>query len=240
MNDAVYVSFTVYKGKEEGDWRDVVSALNHTEFSVDADGSYEREVCAVALPNPGVELEIETLDDPSTRAPFHPTRWRQSYVPRVASWTLRPSGVARGSLRSPLSGSRWCQTGSPVLSSGSFRRGGGADNAYCAGLFMLESDQALVIDARWPTCVYGNVMLWNRYMQGLDYRDRPASLNRTQVDADAEGRFRVVLAHQDPRMPNWLDTEGRSNGFIYWRFLLPEGEIDKPCCEVVPFAKLTS
>jgi hypothetical protein len=103
---------------------------------------------------------------------------------------------------------------------------------------VLEPEQALVIDARWPRCVYGNVMLWNRYMQGLDYRYRPTSLNRTQMHSDAEGRFRVVLAHRDPGLPNWLDTEGRGNGFIYWRFLLPEGEIERPRCEVVPFSEL--
>ncbi len=47
------------------------------------------------------------------------------------------------------------------------------------------------------------------------------------------------MAHEDPGVPNWLDTEGRSNGILYWRFLLPEGEIEQPRCKVVPLAELT-
>ena len=48
----------------------------------------------------------------------------------------------------------------------------------------------------------------------------------------------MVIAHRDPGVPNWLDTEGRPFGMVYWRFLLPEGEIEQPRCEVVPLASL--
>ena len=48
----------------------------------------------------------------------------------------------------------------------------------------------------------------------------------------------MVLAHRDPGVPNWLDTEGRPFGMVYWRFLLPEGEIETPRAEVVELASL--
>ena len=48
----------------------------------------------------------------------------------------------------------------------------------------------------------------------------------------------MILAHRDPKQPNWLDTEGRPFGLVFWRFMLPEGEIETPRAEVVPFAKL--
>ena len=53
----------------------------------------------------------------------------------------------------------------------------------------------------------------------------------TKVDAD--GSFTVVIAHRDPGVPNWLDTEGRPFGIVFWRFFLPESAIDTPQAKVV-------
>ena len=103
---------------------------------------------------------------------------------------------------------------------------------------MLGPEDALVVEGRWPECVYANVMFWNRFQQAPDYRYRSCSLNRKQMQADAEGRFRFVVAHEDPGVPNWIDTEGHAAGTLYWRFLLPEGDIEQPRCEVVPLASL--
>jgi hypothetical protein len=50
---------------------------------------------------------------------------------------------------------------------------------------------------------------------------------------------RIVIAHRDPGVPNWLTTEGRPFGLVFWRFMLPEGPIDTPAAEVVPLASLS-
>jgi hypothetical protein len=81
-------------------------------------------------------------------------------------------------------------------------------------------------------------MFWNRFQQAPDYRYRSCSLNRAQMKADAEGRFRFVVASEDPGVPNWIDTEGHAVGTLYWRFLLPEGELEQPSCEVVSLSEL--
>ena len=47
-----------------------------------------------------------------------------------------------------------------------------------------------------------------------------------------------MIAYEDPAVPNWLDTEGRPFGMVYWRFLLPEGKVDTSQTEVVPLALL--
>ena len=114
------------------------------------------------------------------------------------------------------------------------------DAAYAMAPFVLGPDEALVIRARWPQCRYGNVCLWNRHLQTLDYASRPVSLNRAQTEADADGRFTAVIAHSDPGVGNWLDTEGRPFGIVYWRFMLPEGRIETPQAEVVPLSELPS
>jgi hypothetical protein len=50
-----------------------------------------------------------------------------------------------------------------------------------------------------------------------------------------DGSFTMVIAERDPGVPNWLDSEGRPFGIVFWRFMLPEGTIETPNAEVVPF-----
>ena len=273
MDREAYVSFTVYTGKEEGDWNDgVVSAINHTEFARDADGRFsidigpapregalhmqagrpncviarhywEEDVCAMADPRLRCEVDIERLDEPGFPRPLSPASLDAKL--RAAMVFLRGQTLAR-----PLPGAaappawfsqvpnrmgkpeRWVPT-----------EGGGAgavDNAYCAGLVVLADDEALVVEGRWPACVYANVAFWNRFQQIPDYRYRRGSLNRRQMRADGDGRFRFAVAHRDPGVANWLDTEGHRVGTLYWRFLLSEGEIEQPVCRVVKHADVAA
>jgi hypothetical protein len=75
-------------------------------------------------------------------------------------------------------------------------------------------------------------------MQTLDYLRGTVSLNRAQAVAGPEGTVRIVVAHRDPGVPNWLSTEGRAFGLVYWRFMLPVGPIATPMAEVVPVDSL--
>jgi hypothetical protein len=95
-----------------------------------------------------------------------------------------------------------------------------------------------VITARWPKCRCANVSLWTRFLQTYDYANRQSSRNRAQTKLDADGSFKIVLAHRDPGHPNWIDTEGRAFGIVFWRFMLAEGDIETPRAEMVPLAEL--
>jgi hypothetical protein len=53
-----------------------------------------------------------------------------------------------------------------------------------------------------------------------------------------DGSFRIVLSHQNPGVPNWLDTEGRPFGLVFWRYMLPIGPITTPAAAVVKLADL--
>jgi hypothetical protein len=108
------------------------------------------------------------------------------------------------------------------------------DNVYSMAPFMLKPGEALVVRGRFPKCRFSNVVLWNRYLQTLDYAHRTTSLNRKQVQLESDGSFKVVLAGSDPGVPNWLDTEGRPFGMMFWRFLLPEEEIAPLVTKLVP------
>ncbi len=274
MKNEVYISFTVYTGKNEGDWNDdVASALNHTQFEVAADGRFEilvqkdapagalsmhegkpncvisrhyfeGEICGMADPENVLELEIECLDEPGFPRPLGPTRLAQKL--EAAMHFVRGQTLDRPADPDPSKQPEWFslvpnQLPKPMKWVPSEGGGAGAvDNAYCAGLIVLAPDQALVVRGRWPECVYANVMFWNRFMQAPDYRYRSASLNRKQMVADADGRFEFVVAHTDPGVANWIDTEGHAFGTLYWRYLLSEGEIEQPECEVVPLAEVAT
>ena len=99
------------------------------------------------------------------------------------------------------------------------------DNVYSMAPFVLGPKQALIIRGRFPRCRFANVVLFNRFLQTLNYEERQISLNRAQARQDDDGNFEMIVSHRDPGHPNWLDTEGRPYGIMFWRFLLPEGDI---------------
>ncbi len=112
------------------------------------------------------------------------------------------------------------------------------DNVYSMAPYALGPDEALVIRGRFPRCRFANVVVWTRFGQTLDYAHRQTSLNRRQTRLEPDGSFRMVLAHRDPGVPNWLDTEGRPRGDVFWRFQLPEEDPPPIRSEVVPFSAI--
>tara|TARA_B110000503_G_scaffold34839_1_gene56819 strand:+ start:20039 stop:21184 length:1146 start_codon:yes stop_codon:yes gene_type:complete len=110
---------------------------------------------------------------------------------------------------------------------------GAADIVYSMGTWDLTPDQALVMTGTLPKGVFANVMLWNKHMQTLEYRNRNSSLNGAQITVDENGTYCIVIAQRDPAVPNWLDTGGHPQGTIFWRFLLPAEDPAKPHCVVM-------
>jgi hypothetical protein len=55
---------------------------------------------------------------------------------------------------------------------------------------------------------------------------------------DDDGKVRVVVAHQDPGVANWLDTAGHSEGPIILRCVRTD-TAPVPTTRVVPFDRLT-
>ena len=82
--------------------------------------------------------------------------------------------------------------------------------------------------------------LWNRFQQTLDYRSRSVSLNRAQTQVQEDGSFTIILAHEDPGLPNWLDTEGQLFGLVFWRYFLVTGAVETPLATVVKFSELSA
>ncbi len=112
---------------------------------------------------------------------------------------------------------------------------GAIDNTYVAGPYLLKPGQALLMEGRMPTCFFANTVLWNRFLQTDDFRYRQVSLNRRQMRLGSDGSYRIAVAPQKPRgAVDWLDTNGRLSGIIQWRFLLAEGQVERPRTRLVP------
>lgn len=112
------------------------------------------------------------------------------------------------------------------------------DMAYAMAPFHVPAGKALLMSGRFPSCRYAGVVLWTRFRQSFDYLNRRVSLNRAQTTLEADGSYRMVIAAEDPGVPNWLDSGGRESGLVYWRFLLPREPVRAPRAELVELAAL--
>ncbi len=107
--------------------------------------------------------------------------------------------------------------------------GGQSTNVYCGGVFELEEDEALVIEARIPVApAYIGFHLSNLWGESTDYANHISSLNGYQAEWDSDGVLRWVIAHRDPGVSNWLDTTGLPEGFMALRFTYPEKPEELP------------
>jgi len=109
--------------------------------------------------------------------------------------------------------------------------GGQSTNIYCGGVFELEPDEALVIENRIKVePQYIGFQVGNLWGESIEYANALGSLNGHQLVADADGVFRIVVAHRDPGVPNWIDTTGHCEGFLTarWAYSAQPAQSDWP------------
>jgi hypothetical protein len=266
---AVYVSFTIEAGPADGGLSGrTAGVLNDAHLDVAADGSFElwlggpeRSRAWLPLPDDAVSITTRHYFEQRERVAADATRAIPLEIEviggsppppapddaSIAAGIRRVQGFVRArTLDMPPLANREQpafvsklpnQFPKPVkpgaLGLAAF------DAAYAMAPYLIGPDQALVMTGRWPRCRCANVDLWTRHQMTYDYANRPVSLNRAQTALEPDGSFRMVIAHRDPGVPNWIDSEGRPFGLVFWRFMLPEGEIETPQARVVPFSELS-
>jgi hypothetical protein len=94
--------------------------------------------------------------------------------------------------------------------------------AYGMGPFACAPDEAVLVEFTPPRCRMWSAALCNFWWESLEFGQRQTSLNSCQAAIDTDGVFRGVIAHADPGVPNWIDTEGAARGTLAVRFLLPD------------------
>ena len=107
-----------------------------------------------------------------------------------------------------------------------------ANYVYC--FWNLGPDEALCLESDPPDARYWSLQLYNlRWFEAFDLDDRVTSLNHRQVWMGGDGRVHAVVSHQDPGVPNWLDTGGRGEGLLMLRWFWPGGDAPSPAARVV-------
>ncbi len=110
--------------------------------------------------------------------------------------------------------------------------------AFHMAYWVLESDQALIVEAHPPRCDYWMFILHNHWLESLDYRFHRIHLNTHTAHLESDGSVRVIVAHRDPGVPNWLDTAGHRCGTIGVRWVGPNVTDVMPTSRVVPLSSL--
>jgi hypothetical protein len=107
------------------------------------------------------------------------------------------------------------------------------------GFFVVPRDQALIIEFTPPEGVFWSVSLGDIWFRTFNFSHYQTSLNGHQVELDPDGVCRVVVAHHDPGVPNWLDTIGHEQGVIVIRWVMVSDR-PQPELHLVPFTDVES
>ena len=98
--------------------------------------------------------------------------------------------------------------------------GGAPSIAYGGGCFDLGPNEVLVIEHELPDAHYWNWSIHNLFwFDSGAWDQRLMSCNGHQAHVDDDGWVRLVIAHTDPGVPNWLDTEARPIGMAVYRYV---------------------
>ncbi len=229
--------------------------LEHSAMHIEEDGSFEiilsktskglnwlktedetslvliRQTFADRTKETPATIFIENLDGHKTPEPLTPAMIDEG----LKTAALFVAGV-------PLLFSRWAKgfqkhtNKLPQFDEGiSNAAGGDAHIIYYHSHWKLRPDEALLIEVKPPDCDMWNFQLNNYWMESLDYRYFTICINQSTARYQPDGSLRVIVAHRDPGLPNWIDTCSHSEGTMCWRWnrLKPGEKPVEPKCKVV-------
>jgi hypothetical protein len=255
--DAAYLSITVYGGPTDGRWSNrIVGTLNDRQLAFAPDGSFEVVLSAREHAGNWMRLDADAVAL-ITRDYLVDPRWGKQ-----ASWSIEaldpvsPPRLTDGDLARrfqatanfirellqitplPVDPTKLNTIDEPYPVPQQTYGWAAADAAYAMGAFALEPDQALVLEGTSPECAFWNLCLWNPYMQTYDYRYERVTINGGQVQYEADGSWRLVIAARDPGVPNWVSTADHPSGRIWFRWFLPAALPARPRARVVQLTEL--
>jgi len=117
--------------------------------------------------------------------------------------------------------------------------GGGGPITYGMARSRLAPDEALIIEFRPPRGRYWGLHTYTLpFWSNIDPYNRVSSLNDLQTHVDADGMVRIVVAHSDPGVQNWLDTGGFATAAMAYRWIWAEEPPPPVTTRVVAFAEV--
>jgi hypothetical protein len=97
--------------------------------------------------------------------------------------------------------------------------GGDPNIAYYHSYWELGDDECLELTFTPPQCQYWNFQLNNYWIESLDYRYFRITLNQHTAEYRPDGSVRLLVAHTDPGLGNWIDTAYHRCGTMSLRWV---------------------
>ena len=262
-NDIAYLSFGTQSGNYgQGGGLPPTGYIESDEIDMDPDGGFELVLSSAPqvsnwlpmTPETGTLVVRQTFGDRTTETPADLSIERINCLPderRPSHLTARDldEGLKKAGalvLGAPLLFAKWARDFSkhsnelPMFDPDvSLAAGGDPNITYYHSHWALAPDEALLIEATPPECEHWNFQLNNYWMESLDYRHFTIHTNKHLAHYEADGSVCLIVAHEDPGLPNWLDTAGHTSGTMCFRWVRA-AEHPQPGCRVVKLASLRS
>jgi hypothetical protein len=159
-------------------------------------------------------LHIERIGGPARPAPLDPA-FAAAALSRTAEFVFGTTATFI----------RWSElfmtrpNEAPDFGQELFRRGGGDPRVfYIHGYWRLAPGESLVLDTDVPECPYWNFQLDNWWMESLDYRYHPVTVNKHTARRNDDGRLTLVIGPHDLGYGNWMDPCGHEAGTLLLRW----------------------
>ena len=159
-----------------------------------------------------------------------------------AFWPL-PMGTY-GEREGSMPGIAFPRNGFNQMNAASGATGGGmSTNLYAGGVAELGPDEALIIENRIKQPPqYIGFQIGNLWGESIEYGHCVGSRNGHQSRVDDDGVIRLVVAHRDPGVQNWIATTGHPEVFLTprWAYSETPDPVRWPEIEarVVPFSEI--
>lgn len=253
-----YLGFGIQKGGYgQGGDLETTAYVEAADFAIGEDGHFELKISAEKQPGNWLPLDPDasmlivrqTFQDRSTEKPA------DLVIERVGGDGV-PSPVTPASVDHGLNMASTLVAGASLLFAKwardfqkhvnelpmfdpetSTKAGGDPNIIYYHSYWRLAPDEALVIEATPPECDSWNFQLDNHWLESLDYRYFTIHVNKHTAAYRDDGSVRIIVAHQDPGLPNWINTVGHDCGGMSFRWIRAT-EHPQPQCRVVKFAQL--
>jgi hypothetical protein len=203
-------------------------AKNYIRLEPDASKISIREYFADPLDKHS-EYRIERIPVAPPRAPLRPEEMAERLQAvntflegNLRVWTQRSASRAAAGRHNQLI---------PLADTGNLQTPSGI--RYLNGYWKLADDEALVLEFTPAEVPYWGFLIMNFWMESLEYRERPVSINNFQAKRDAQGVVRIVVAHENPGVPNWIDTAGHREGTMLLRWARGNDRVPKVAARVV-------
>lgn len=94
----------------------------------------------------------------------------------------------------------------------------------------VPRNEALILRVTPPRSDYWACEFGNYWWATMDYhRNRLSNTNQHYAALEEDGELIVVIAHDDPGLPNWLDPAGHEEGYVTFRWI-GAAQSPRPAC----------